>query len=213
MPLRWTAPTLLALLTTTALRAQAVPTAAYVVSVDGREAGQERIGRGVGRDGGPVLRVETVPVAPPPLTALLSRAAGGQQDVLQLEIRHPEGTETVRATPGPGRITVSSSGTGTRRTRELPASGRVLLLDEAAHGLLLAAAEAATPEGTELTGIYVRSGRRVRFTAIREVAKAGGAPSVRLTGELNARLRFEPDGRLDRLELPDARTVLSRLPD
>lgn len=210
---RWSPCLLLLGLVAPSLDAQQRSSATYVVSREGREGGQERITRGTSRAGTPELRVDATPVDEPPVTAVLTQASGSELDVLQLEVRHPEGAESVRAAPGPGRVLVSVSGTGTRRAREIPASGSYLLLDESAHGLLLAAADRATPEGASLQGIYVRTGRRVRFTATRSTASAAGQTTVRLAGDLEGQIVLDADGRMLRLELPGARIRVERLPD
>ena len=213
MSFRWYPCLLLTGLVAPTLVAQQRSAATYVVSREGREAGQERITRGPSRAGTPELRVDATPVDAPPVSAVLTRASGSDFDVLQLEVRDPAGTESVRAAPGPGRVLVSASGTGTRRAREIPASGTYLLLDESAHGLLLAAADRALPEGASLQGIYVRSGRRVQFTARRSPTSASGQTTVVLAGDLEGQIVLDPDGRMLRLELPAARIRVERLPD
>jgi hypothetical protein len=143
--------------------------------------------------------------------AILSRSAAGRFDGLQMEIVDSTGTELIRAGQRGTRIIVTSTGPTGRRTRELPAGDDVVLLDESLHALIYVAAELAIPSGKALTGLYVRSGRRAKFTATRRDMGSRGS-AVDFRGDVNAQLLLDPRGQLLRLDLPDERIALSPLP-
>jgi hypothetical protein len=85
------------------------------------------------------------------------------------------------------------------------------MLDEELHALLFVAAELATPSGHPLTGLYVRTGRRVNFTVTRRSMGSRGS-AVDFKGGITAFLLLDAQGRLERLELPNEGIVLNPLP-
>jgi hypothetical protein len=196
----------------TPLVAQERSTSAFVVTQDGREVGKTRLtlestaGAPPGR-----VKVETSSLAGGRVSAMVSRSTDGRFDTLQMEVEDSAGTELVRAGQRGTRIIVTSTGPRGRRTRELPAGDFVVLLDETLHGLLYLAAELATPSGQPLTGLYVRTGRRVGVTATRRDMGSRGS-AVDLSGDISAQLLLDPRGQLLRLDLPNERITLSPLP-
>ena len=188
-------------------------TATFVVTKAGREMGKERVT--IESQGpGPMLRVRLVaqPLAGPALDATVRRSPDGGMDDLQLDVREDGKTAVVRAGHRGNRYVVTTSGAAGQRTREVPASDHVVLLDEGLHSLVLLAAERATAAGQPLAGLYVRSGRRVTFTASRRDMGSRGS-AVDIKGDLEAYLLLDADGRLERLELPREGVLLSPLPD
>jgi len=204
---------LLALALPTLAAAQERVTSTFMVTEAGREIGKERVTLLTAADSGPVVRFQ---LAADRLTgrgmeAVVGRSSDGEFDALQLELRDSLGTEIVRAGHRGNRIIVTFSGPTGRRTRELPASDHMVLLDEDLHALIYVAAALATPAGRPLTGLYVRSGRRVSFTATQRSMGSRGS-AVDFTGGLTAFLLLDSAGRLERLELPAQQVVLSPLP-
>lgn len=203
---------LLALVLPSSLAAQDRVTSTFVVTRAGREVGKARITL-QRAEGGPVARIQLSEqtLAGRSVEAVVNRSSDGAFDALQIEFRDSLGTEILRAGHSGNRFIVTSSGPTGRRTRELPAGDQMVLLDEELHGLLYVAAGLATEGGRPLTGLYLRSGRRVTFTATRRGMGSRGT-AVDFTGGITAYLLLAADGRLERLELPTAGIVLTPLP-
>jgi hypothetical protein len=203
---------LLLLAAPAALVAQAPLRASFVVSQAGREAGKETLTVHPDAQGKIVrIDVEATTLAGREAEAVVNRSGPGPFDAIQLEFRDSSGTEIVRAGVRGNRMIVTSSGPTGRRTRELPIDGPVVMLDEELPSLLFAAVEQATPAGQALNGLFVRSGRRVTFTAARRAMGSRGS-AVDFRGGVTASLLLDPTGRLERLELLDRAIVLNPLP-
>jgi len=193
--------------------AQERVTSSFMVTEEGREVGKERVTLLTAVDSGQVVRFQLAAerLAGRGMEAVVSRSSSGDFDALQMEYRDSAGTEIVRAGRRGNRIIVTSGGPAGRRTRELPATDPMVLLDEDLHALLYVAAALATPSGRVVTGLYVRSARRVSFTATRRGMGDRGS-AVDFTGGLTAYLLLDASGRLQRLELPTQKVVLTPLP-
>jgi hypothetical protein len=194
------------------LAAQAPVRASFVVTQAGREAGKEVLTVHPDAQGKVVrIDVEATTLAGREAEAVVNRSGPGPFDAIQLEFRDSTGTEIIRAGVRGNRMIVTSSGPAGRRTRELPVNGPVVMLDEELPSLLFAAVEQATPAGQALCGLFVRSGRRVTFTATRRPMGSRGT-AIDFKGGVTAFMLLDPTGRLERLELPDRAIVLNPLP-
>jgi hypothetical protein len=101
---------------------------------------------------------------------------------------------------------------GSEAGRELPGGPDVVLLDDQVFSLYCAVADLATPAGKSLTAVFPRTNRRASFVARRE-SGGGGNSRVTLTGDISGTLVTDAQGRLFRLELLEAGTVVSRAKD
>ncbi len=197
------------------LAAQDAVNATYTIQREGREAGRERLvlrpGQGRGLAGSTVLIEGRRTDTGEELRASVARMEDGTEDNVALEVRRKAGVSTVRAANRAGRIFITSVGDGARGGRELPGGPGVVFLDDDLALLAVGAADLATASGTRLTGVFVRTGRRVAFTARRTDTPAGS--QVELSGELTGRLVLDRSGRPERLELASLGLVATRLPD
>jgi hypothetical protein len=79
--------------------------------------------------------------------------------------------------------------------------------------LYSAVVDLATPAGKSLTAVFPRSNRRAAFVARRDSGGEGASTRVTLTGNITGTLVTDARGRLVRLELTDAGTVVTRAKD
>jgi hypothetical protein len=133
----------------------------------------------------------------------------------ELLTRGPQGSTQMYASGTPSRVTVRSVGRSSEVAREFPGGPGIIVLDDSLFSLFLPAVNAATEAGAKLTGIYPRTGRRVRFTAIREKQSVdqGGTQLqvIRLMGEVEGRIYIDAQGHLSRIELPASGIQATRL--
>jgi|GEM_PF-455160 len=133
----------------------------------------------------------------------------------ELLTRGPQGSTQMYASGTASRVTVRSVGRSSEVAREFPGGPGIIVLDDSLFSLFLPAADAATEAGAKLTGIYPRTGRRVRFTAIRErqPVDQGGTQLqvIRLIGEVEGRIYLDAQGHLSRIELPASGIQATRL--
>lgn len=188
-----------------------------VVTQEGRETGREeftlRTGRGRGAPGSTLVAVARYPATNPllKLAATFERTQEFALSKFQLDVEGPDGTTVILAAGSGARLIVRTVAKGSEAGRELPGGPDVVLLDQAVYSLYTAVADLATPAGKSLTGVFPRTGRRASFVARRE----GGNPGSRviLSGDIDGTLVTDPQGRLQRLEFPGSRVVVTRAPE
>jgi hypothetical protein len=182
----------------------------------------EKGGREIGREeftlrGGPgssLTAMARYPATNPTLklSATLDRTAEGALSKFQLEVDGPTGTTIILAAGSGARLIIRTVAKGSEAGRELPGGPDVVLLDDQVFSLYCAVADLATPAGKPLTAVFPRTNRRAAFVARRE-SGGGGNPRVTLSGDISGTLVTDAQGRLFRLELPEAGTVVSRAKD
>lgn len=145
------------------------------------------------------------------LRGTLVRGNTGALDQLQLEVKRPNSTETLRAVQRGNRIYITTTGQGSRGGKEIAGGSGVVLLDEQLQALLLLVADVATAKGTQLTAIYPRSGQKANIVAKRVDGGPKGAV-VELSGDLTGRMQLDSAGRVERMELPQAGIIVTKLP-
>jgi hypothetical protein len=133
----------------------------------------------------------------------------------ELLTRGPQGSTQMYASGTPARVTVRSVGRTSEAAREFPGGPGIIVLDDSLFSLFLPAVDAATEAGARLTGLYPRTGRRVRFTATRErqpVTQGGiELQVIRLMGDVEGRIYIDAQGHLSRIELPASGIEATRL--
>jgi hypothetical protein len=185
-----------------------------VITQEGRETGREeftwRPGRGRGAPGSTLIAVARYPATNPllRLAASLERTPEFALSKFQLDVEGPDGTTVILAAGSGARLIVRTVAKGSEAGRELPGGPDVVLLDDAVYSLYTAVADLATPAGKSLTGVFPRTSRRASFVARRE-----GGSRVTLSGDINGTLVTDPKGRLQRLEFPGSRIVVTRVQD
>jgi hypothetical protein len=186
------------------------------VQQGGKEIGREdftlRSGRGRGTPGTTLIASARYPAENPTLklNATLERTEEFALAKFQLDVDGPNGPTVILAAGSGVRLIVRTVAKGSEAGRELPGGPDVVLLDEAVYSLYAAVADVATPSGKALTAIFPRTGRRANFTARRDGDRENGAIRVTLTGDITGSLVTDAQGRLQRLELPQSGTVVSR---
>lgn len=187
-----------------------------VIQQGGRETGREEFtlsgGRGRGALGSTLKASARYPASNPTLrlASTLERTAESALAKFQLDVEGPNGTTVILAAGSGARLIIRTVAKGSEAGRELPGGPDVVLLDEAVFSLYIAVADLATPAGKALTAVFPRTARRASFVARRE---SGGGNRVTLTGDIRGTLETDSQGRLVRLELPAAGTVVSRARD
>jgi hypothetical protein len=187
-----------------------------VVTQGGQEIGREeftlRPTRARGLPGSTLIAAARYPASAPKtrLAATLERGPDGTLAKFQLDVES-DGSVTVILAAGSGaRLIVRTVAKGSESGRELPGGPDVVLLDDGVFSLYMPVAELATPAGRTLTAIFPRTGKRATFTARRESGSPGGASRISLGGDITGTLVTDPQGRLERLELPAKNTVVAR---
>jgi hypothetical protein len=189
-----------------------------VIEKGGREIGREeftlRGGRAQGAPGSSLTALARYPATSPTLklSATLDRTAEGALSKFQLEVDGPTGTTIILAAGSGARLIIRTVAKGSEAGRELPGGPDVVLLDDQVFSLYCAVADLATPAGKPLTAVFPRTNRRASFVARRE-SGGGGNSRVTLTGDISGTLVTDAQGRLFRLELSEAGTVVSRAKD
>ena len=214
-----TAAVLLLLLPAAQAAAQEPLETKLVITQDGRESGREeftlRQGRGRGALGSTVIAVARYPASNPllKLAATLERTPELELAKFQLDVEGPNGTTVILAAGSGARLIVRTVAKGSEAGRELPGGPDVVLLDDAVYSLYTAVVDLATPGGKSLTGVFPRTSRRASFVARREAGVESGATRVTLSGDINGTVVTDSKGRLQRLELPGSRILVTRAPD
>jgi hypothetical protein len=199
-------------LPTTAVAAQQALDQVLSIQQSGREIGREEysVQRG-GRTSSTVLTARArYPAAYPTMQVALTeeRSADGSISKFELDVQAPEGNVVILAAGSGARLIVRSVTKGSEAGRELPAGRDLVLLDDGVYSLYLPVADAATPSGARLTAIFPRTGRRATLVARRE-AGPEGTVRIQLAGDIAGTLTVDAQGRLQRLELPAAGTVVT----
>src|SRR4051812_45221339 len=207
---------LLVLLPATSAQAQDSPETKLVIQQGSREIGREEFtltqGRGRGAPGTSLRATARYPANSPTLrlAATLDRTPESALAKFQLDVDGPNGPTVILAAGSGVRLIVRTVAKGSEAGRELPGGPDVVLLDVAVYSLYAAVADVATPGGKALTAIFPRTGRRANFTARRDGDRENGAIRVTLTGDITGSLVTDAQGRVQRLELPQTGTVVSR---
>lgn len=202
----------LLVLPTTAVAAQQALDQVLSIQQSGREIGREEysVQRG-GRTSSTVLTARArYPAAYPTMQVALTeeRSADGSISKFELDVQAPEGNVVILAAGSGARLIVRSVTKGSEAGRELPAGRDLVLLDDGVYSLYLPVADAATPSGARLTAIFPRTGRRATLVARRETGP-DGTVRIQLAGDIAGTLTVDAQGRLQRLELPGAGTVVT----
>jgi hypothetical protein len=175
----------------------------FVARKDGRDVGRERVVLRAGQAGDRSrLELESRYAGSPETRAVLVRGDRGVFESLQLETKQQAGNQNLQVTSQGSRIFITTSAQGMRGGRELPGGPGVVMVDERMAGLLVAAAELATPEGTRLLGVSPRTAARTPFTATRQ------GNQVVLSGGMTGRIELDADGRMERVELDGGVTLV-----
>jgi hypothetical protein len=190
-----------------------------VVEQGGKEIGREEFtltqGRGRGAPGNTLLAAAFYPASNPTLklAATLERTPESALAKFQLEVEGPNGTTVILAAGSGARLIIRTVAKGSEAGRELPGGPDVVLLDDQVFSLYSAVADLATPAGKPLTAVFPRTNRRAAFVARRDSGGNGANTRVTLTGDISGTLVTDARGRLLRLELTDAGTVVTRAKD
>jgi hypothetical protein len=181
----------------------------------GREIGREEysLSRSGARSGGTLLTaLARYPASGATLRidAQLERTPDLSIAKFELDVQAPEGNVVILAAGSGTRLIVRSVTKGSEAGREMPGGREIVLLDENVYSLYLPVVELATPAGAELTAVFPRTGRRASFVARREPG-AGGGTRTQLSGGITGTILTGSDGRLERVELPGAGIVVSKL--
>jgi hypothetical protein len=179
----------------------------------GRESFSLQQGRARGAPGSTLTAQARYPGMAPTtqLQAVLERTPDFSLAKFQLEVESPNGPTVILAAGSGARLIVRTVARGSESGRELPGGPDVVLLDEEIHSLFVTVANLASVGGRRLTAIYPRSGKRASFTARREAGADGGAIRVALTGDITGTLVTDPEGGLQRLELPGRSLIVTRV--
>ena len=198
------------------LLAQGTSPITLVVTQDGQEIGREEFtlspGRARGASGTTLNATAKYPTVAPTtrLTALLERTPESAVAKFQLDVESPSGPTVILAAGSGARLVVRTVAKGSESGRELPGGPDVVLLDDEVFSLFATVADLATPAGRRLTAIFPRTGRRAAFTAQREGAAGEGQWRIKLTGDVTGTLVTDGEGRLQSLELPAQKKVVTR---
>jgi hypothetical protein len=185
-----------------------------VIQQGGREIGREEFtltgGRGRGAPGTTLRTNARYPAnnSTLRLAATLERTGESALAKFQLDVESPEGNTVILAAGSGARLIIRTVAKGSEAGREVPGGPDVVLLDEGVFSLYVAVADLATPGGKSLTAVFPRTARRASFVAQRESGNR-----VTLSGGIRGTLETDSQGRLVRLELPSAGTVVSRARD
>jgi hypothetical protein len=209
---------LLVLLPAATARAQDSPGTKLVIQQGGREIGREEFtltsGRGRGAPGTSLRATASYPASNPTLrlAATLDRTPESALAKFQLDVEGPNGPTVILAAGSGARLIIRTVAKGSEAGRELPGGPDVVLLDDQVFSLYSAVVDLATPAGKPLTAVFPRTARRASFVARRESGAAGGT-RVTLSGDIRGTLSTDGQGRLTRLDLPEAGTIVSRAQD
>jgi|SRR5215213_4467404 len=209
---------LLVLLPAATARAQDSPGTKLVIQQGGREIGREEFtltpGRGRGAPGTSLRATASYPASNPTLrlAATLDRTPESALAKFQLDVEGPNGPTVILAAGSGARLIIRTVAKGSEAGRELPGGPDVVLLDDQVFSLYSAVVDLATPAGKPLTAVFPRTARRASFVARRESGAAGGT-RITLSGDIRGTLSTDGQGRLTRLELPEAGTIVSRAQD
>jgi hypothetical protein len=190
-----------------------------VITQEGRETGREeftlRPGRGRGAEGSTLIAVARYPATNPllKLGATLERTPESALAKFQLDVEGPNGTTVILAAGSGARLIVRTVAKGSEAGRELPGGPDVVLLDDEVYSLYTAVVDLATPSGKSLTGVFPRTSRRASFVARRDAGGDGGTTRVTLSGDVSGAVVTDAKGRLQRLEFPGSRILVTRAPD
>lgn len=187
-----------------------------VITQAGQEIGREeftvRSTRGRGLPGSTIIAAARYPANGPilRLAATLERTPDSALAKFQLDVDSGGAVTIILAAGSGARLIVRTVAKGSESGRELPGGPDVVLLDDAVFSLFSPVAELATAGGRSLTAIFPRSGKRATFNARRESGTAGGAGEITLSGDITGSLVTDARGRLQRLEFPAKRTIVTR---
>jgi hypothetical protein len=146
------------------------------------------------------------------LAATLDRTPESALAKFQLDVEGPNGPTVILAAGSGARLIIRTVAKGSEAGRELPGGPDVVLLDDQVFSLYSAVVDLATPAGKPLIAVFPRTARRASFVARRESGAAGGT-RVTLSGDIRGTLSTDGQGRLTRLDLPEAGTIVSRAQD
>ena len=188
------------------LQAQERVSGTYIVQRGGSEIGRDQFTLEPGardRSGSTLTISSNYPGAPRGGTVgvRLERTADGQLSLFQLDVEAETGPTTILAAGAGARVILRTKAEGSEAGREVPGGPNVILLDENAYALFLAAANLATPAGARMTAIYPRTGRRAQLLARRD-GNAGGSTRITLSGEISGTLTLGTAGHPTRMEFP-----------
>ena len=187
-----------------------------VITQAGQEIGREeftvRSTRARGLPGSTIIAAARYPANGPilRLAATLERTPDSALAKFQLDVDSGGAVTIILAAGSGARLIVRTVAKGSESGRELPGGPDVVLLDDAVFSLFSPVAELATAGGRSLTAIFPRSGKRATFNARRESGTAGGAGEITLSGDITGSLVTDARGRLQRLEFPAKRTIVTR---
>jgi hypothetical protein len=155
------------------------------------------------------------------LAPILDVTSDSQPASLEYDVANAVAPSRILGQLSRGRYTVRTLGRSTERAREIPVTGRILVLDDSVYALYLFAAWAAGPQPVRVTAIVPRAGRRDTLTledrgqestsfrhspvTLRHVTVAGG-PNEQVD------LWLDDSGRLLKVEIPSRRVRVERQP-
>ncbi len=196
--------------------AQSIDNGTFSIRRAGREIGREELMIEEGRRGVPggstvTSRVRIPAVAPTFIQeSVIERRADGS--FANMVINSATGSVSTRIIAEVARhaLRIHTAAGGTERIRELPAAANLLGLADSAFALYALAADLATAEPLEVTGVYPAAARRVSFTA-RRVSDPAQGTRIILAGEIAGTIWLDSEGHLQRIALPDAGLEIIRL--
>lgn len=146
-------------------------------------------------------------------SAILERLPDGTLYGAQIDDRGPAGASRTYAEAVQGRLVVRGLSRAGEMAREHPGGPGVVVLDDSLFALWVAPATLATRDGTLLTGIFPRTGRRLAFTARLGDSGTPGRRAVSLRGDIEGTVWLDETGRLLRIEFPGNRVDVVRPAD
>jgi len=155
------------------------------------------------------------------LAPILDIDSDSQPASLEFDVANANAPSRILGQLARDRFTVRTLGSHTERAREVPVTGRIVVLDDSVYALYLFAAWAAGPRPLTLTAIVPRAGRRDTLTvqdlgpatttlhhasvSLRHVSVRGG-PNEQVD------LWLDDAGRLVKVEIPSRRVRVERQP-
>jgi hypothetical protein len=200
----------------TLAEAQSIDDGTFSIRQSGREIGREEFSIHPGRQGAATgstivsrLRIPAVAPAYSQESVVERRADGSFANML---VSYSAGSNSGRVIAEIARnvLRIYTASGGTEAIRELPIPTNMVGLADSAFALFVLVADLATTEGSQFTGVYPRSGRRVTFTARRQ-GDSTQETRIVMAGEITGTLLLDNTGHLTRIELPGSNLEIVRL--
>ena len=195
---------------------QSIDEGTFSIRKSGREIGREDFVIQPGRQGIPsgstIISRTRIPTLNPVHVqeVVVERRADGSFANMLLSYTTEGTSGRVIAEIARNVLRIHTASGGNEGIRELPAPEHMVGLADSAFALFALIADRASQEGSVITGVYPRSGRRISFSASRE-----GNPQeetrIVLAGEIAGTIWLDPKGHLMRMVLPGSDLEVVRI--